>query len=550
MAQVFIEKVNSHLKYLNESSTVSGNTYIGKLAGIAADFTKPTRNGRRYPLKLWQNVEKSDDFKEMMATMTCFGEADHPSDESGRVDTSIKEVAVVLTKYEIRESEGVVYCEFLILDTPNGRIIKTLLDAGCKMGVSSRGIGDEVVRNGETIIDPDTYQFYGFDVVVMPAVVSARPAVVESRNRKKQRSNIGLMKSIRKEILEANTRAELMNISKMIDASKLPDIDSLKESINIRLRELNGRNNISSNRSEDSKLKSENMKLRTQLAKLQNENKAMRARINADDIRLEELISKNRSMQCNTNNVCESLRNENTRLCRMVESKDERIATITKSQNDKYNSVVAENRRIKAELSKCKKSLNEANRQNDIQSKEVSVLHESMNDSVKQNNKRNRVLESNIRSLESDVKSYHEQLVRQKAENAELQKKVNSLTESLDNADKAKKLVESKKDEQITKVQSQLSESKNENAKTLTKYLKVKCLQENLDEQSVRELLPKVCKVSDIDRVVAELSDRKRRLDKVPIVLQPRTVALVESMLTNVSDEDRQTMAFLNAQMK
>lgn len=549
MAQVFIEKVNSHLKYLNESSTVSGNTYIGKLAGIAADFTKPTRNGRRYPLKLWQNVEKSDDFKEMMATMTCFGEADHPSDESGRVDTSIKEVAVVLTKYEIRESEGVVYCEFLILDTPNGRIIKTLLDAGCKMGVSSRGIGDEVIRNGETIIDPDTYQFYGFDVVVMPAVVSARPTVVESKNRKRQRSNVGLVKSIRKEILEASTRTELVNISKMIDASKLPDMDSLKESINIRLRELNGRNNISSS-SEDSKLKLENMKLKAQLLRLQNENKTMKARINADNIRLEELISKNRSAQSNTNSVCESLRSENVKLCRMVESKDEKIATITKSQNDKYNSVVAENRRIKAELAECKKSLNEANRQNDIQSRKVSVLYENINDSKKQNKEKNKLLECNIRSLESDVKTYHEQLVKQKAVNTELQNKVNSLTEALDVANKAKKLTESNKDKQMEQVQRQLNEAKNETAKTLSEYLKLRCLQENLDEQSVREILPKVCKISDIDRVVSELSDRKRRLDKVPIVLQPRTVALVESTSFNVTDEDKQTMAFLNAQIK
>ena len=72
------------------------------------------------------------------------------------------------------------------------------------------------------------------------------------------------------------------------------------------------------------------------------------------------------------------------------------------------------------------------------------------------------------------------------------------------------------------------------------------CLQTNLDESAVRQLLPKKCTISDIDRIVNELSDRKRRFDKIPIALQPRTATLVESSMgNNMSEEDKQTYAFL-----
>jgi len=448
LAQVFVEKVNSELKYINESSNVSGKTYIGKLAGIAADFTKPTRNGRRYPLELWQNVEKSDEFKEMMATMTCFGEADHPSDESGRVDTSIKEIAVVLTKYEIQKDKGVVYCEFLILDTPNGRIIKTLLDAGCKMGVSSRGIGDEVIRNGETIIDPETYQFYGFDVVVMPAVVSARPAVVESRNRNK--NSVSLTKSIRKEIFNSNTEGELNSISNMITALNLPDSASLKEALNIRRSEIKSGNNIS--QGSDNKYFKENQKLKADLGKLRLERKSMQAKLDANNIRLNALNSDTPKLK----KVCESLRNE-------------------------------------------------------IVSMQIAMSN----------------LESNYKNVV--------------AENKLLNSKVSKLTESA-NRSKKVKLEESKRN---TLVEKKLQETNTKLANSLSKYLQVVCTQASLDEKSVRQLLPKNgYDISDIDKIVNELSDRKRRFDKLPFEVQPRTAKLLES--SYMTDEDKQTIMFLS----
>lgn len=202
---------------------------IGKIGGIGADSNEATRNGRRYPLQLWQNVEKSEYFKEGMENRCIVGECDHPAE---RLDYSIPEGAIVLTKYDI-QNDGKVYTEFDILDTLPGRTLKTYFDAGCKLGVSSRGLGEEIMVDGEKIIDPDTYQFYCFDAVVFPAVKSARMELIESTSPKKQQ----LINSITKEINNCKTLDECLFIENMSKDTNLY-LDEIKESLESKKEEL------------------------------------------------------------------------------------------------------------------------------------------------------------------------------------------------------------------------------------------------------------------------------------------------------------------------
>ena len=202
---------------------------IGKIGGIGADSNEPTRNGRRYPLELWQNVEKSEYFIEGMENRCIVGECDHPAE---RLDYSIPEGAIVLTKYDI-QNDGKVYTEFDILDTLPGRTLKTYFDAGCKLGVSSRGLGEEIMVDGEKIIDPETYQFYCFDAVVFPAVKSARMELIESTSPKKQQ----LINSITKEINNCKTLDECLFIENMSKDTNLY-LDEIKESLESKKEEL------------------------------------------------------------------------------------------------------------------------------------------------------------------------------------------------------------------------------------------------------------------------------------------------------------------------
>ena len=199
----------------------SNNGILGHLKGIFADYRNGTRNSDRlYTEELWDNrVFGSEDVMEALETKTLFGELDHP--EGDRCETLAKNAAISITKLEKRPDEGVIYGEADILDTPTGRIVKALADSGAKLGVSSRGMGEEVYVNGQNIIDPDTYDFITFDVVVTPANTKARVSLTESKHLNK------LTESFKKEIAESETENQLNQLKTVVETINLSNKDEL-----------------------------------------------------------------------------------------------------------------------------------------------------------------------------------------------------------------------------------------------------------------------------------------------------------------------------------
>jgi len=65
-----------------------------------------------------------------------------------------------------------VYGEFQILNTPNGVILKSLLDHKVQLGVSLRGLGDTQTKiiEGKQVeyVIPDTFEIVCWDVVHTP----------------------------------------------------------------------------------------------------------------------------------------------------------------------------------------------------------------------------------------------------------------------------------------------------------------------------------------------------------------------------------------------
>jgi hypothetical protein len=59
-----------------------------------------------------------------------------------------------------------------VLDTPSGRILKDLINAGVKLGISSRGLGSVREQMGETIVEED-FQLICFDIVSEPSTPDA-----------------------------------------------------------------------------------------------------------------------------------------------------------------------------------------------------------------------------------------------------------------------------------------------------------------------------------------------------------------------------------------
>ena len=145
---------------------------LGRLVGVCASFISPTRNGRKYGEQLWENVFNDPIMKERIANGVCYGELGHPAD---REETDMEKVCVCLAEQPKKGKDGKLRAVFDILNTPNGRILKSLCDYGSTLGISSRGSGDlETDFDGQESVNPDTYNCEGFDVVLIPAVKEAR----------------------------------------------------------------------------------------------------------------------------------------------------------------------------------------------------------------------------------------------------------------------------------------------------------------------------------------------------------------------------------------
>ena len=152
---------------------MSSRHILGRLYGPIATCVESTRNGRLYNKPLWEKALQDDIFLEKVATKALFLELGHPAD---REETDMKQTCACIP--EVPKIVGDDLCAYVdILDTPNGRLLKTLVDYGFVPGISSRGSGD-VMDNNQ--VDPETFFLETWDIVQLPAVKKARLNVCES----------------------------------------------------------------------------------------------------------------------------------------------------------------------------------------------------------------------------------------------------------------------------------------------------------------------------------------------------------------------------------
>ena len=151
---------------------------LGRLYGPIATCKEGTRNGRKYNKELWVKALTDEIFKEKIANKSLFLELGHPAD---REETDMSCVCACIPEMPKIVNDD-LYAYVDILDTPNGRLLKTFCDYGFIPGISSRGSGD-IMANDE--VDPETFFLETWDIVQLPAVKKARLAMCESLNNKK-----------------------------------------------------------------------------------------------------------------------------------------------------------------------------------------------------------------------------------------------------------------------------------------------------------------------------------------------------------------------------
>jgi len=121
-------------------------------------------NGRKYPIKVLKR--EISNYEAVVRDNRATGELDHPDDSV----INLKNVSHLVTEiwWEGKDVMG----KLKILDTPSGRILKDLVSAGVKLGISSRGLGSVREQLGETIVEDD-FQLICFDIVSEPSTPNA-----------------------------------------------------------------------------------------------------------------------------------------------------------------------------------------------------------------------------------------------------------------------------------------------------------------------------------------------------------------------------------------
>ena len=137
-----------------------------KIKGVFMQAETKNRNGRVYPLDVLQK-EVARYNKELVESKRAFGELGHPEGPTvnlDRVSHMIEEL--------VPEGNNIIG-KAKILDTPNGKSVKELLNAGAKLGVSSRGMGTLEKRGQTNYVKDDFFLATAGDIVADPSAPKA-----------------------------------------------------------------------------------------------------------------------------------------------------------------------------------------------------------------------------------------------------------------------------------------------------------------------------------------------------------------------------------------
>lgn len=124
------------------------------------------RNGRVYPLEILTR-EVLRYTKEFIREGRALGELGHPDSPQINLDR----VSHMIT--EMTQSGNDFHGKAKILNTPNGQIVKALIDEGVKLGVSSRGVGSLRTTSQGNIVGEDFYLATAADIVADPSAPNA-----------------------------------------------------------------------------------------------------------------------------------------------------------------------------------------------------------------------------------------------------------------------------------------------------------------------------------------------------------------------------------------
>ena len=162
--------LREHLSFDQAQAVLESDDKEGKnlyLKGIAIQGGIRNANQRVYPVdEIERAVKTLND--QIQSGYSVLGEVDHPDD----LKVNLDRVSHMITQMWMDGPNG--YGKMKILPTPMGNLIRTMLESGVKLGVSSRGSGNVDDMTGKV----SDFEIITVDIVAQPSAPGAYPTPV------------------------------------------------------------------------------------------------------------------------------------------------------------------------------------------------------------------------------------------------------------------------------------------------------------------------------------------------------------------------------------
>lgn len=169
----------NYINVEHELNEAAEKKYVIK--GIFSSPGQKNKNGRVYPMKIWEEEVKKYQDVINEGHPNSLMELNHPM----RTEVDMMEAVAKMRKLYIEN--GYVMGEAVLLDNEKAKQLKTLIDNGIKMAVSSRGVGS--VREGVV----DNYKLINFDII--PNLGQSDPFAVMNGMVESYKLNEGILEN-------------------------------------------------------------------------------------------------------------------------------------------------------------------------------------------------------------------------------------------------------------------------------------------------------------------------------------------------------------------
>lgn len=154
-----LSEVNDQLEYIIEATETQKKNYF--IEGQWATADEKNRNGRIYPKRVLSKALKEYD-EQYIKQKRAVSELGHPSSPTVNLDR----VSHIIEN--LKMDGNIVTGRARVMDTPMGKIVKSLMDEGVKLGVSTRGLGSIVEKKGFNEVQDD-FVINAIDIVSDPS---------------------------------------------------------------------------------------------------------------------------------------------------------------------------------------------------------------------------------------------------------------------------------------------------------------------------------------------------------------------------------------------